>query len=269
MLGLSPNVSNKNTQVLRYSTAMREPRAPLLLIRFDERKYAVTFTDASGIDGGQRGRLHHGALPHAGLAGALRQRRSLQRRGSIPDHSAQPGHRPDDPEFHPLGLGEACQADRRPGSDPDRPGGPNGTGGVTFGLSDANLFLRFKGGGPSFVQPAPSPIRLNEWNHITMESYFGTLYYSVNGVDGQGGSHARVASINPQIVIGAAQQPSSNTEPDQGSNTVIPLIQVEHFAGAIDDVLIRIGRLTIPAASRPSSPGATTQTISSCAPARR
>jgi hypothetical protein len=75
------------------------------------------------------------------------------------------------------------------------PGGPNGTGGVTFGLSDANLFMRFEGGGPSFDQPAPSPIRLNEWNHITVESFFGDLYFSVNGVDVLGDSHTRVASI--------------------------------------------------------------------------
>jgi hypothetical protein len=238
VLGFSPDVAN-TPQALRYDTALGEPQAPLLLTRFDERKDAATFADASGSTAGNVASCTTGSCPTSGVQGRFGNAvhfNGVDQFLTIPPNQAIGQMTPNftlSAWVKPVKL-TGVQTVIQIG-----PGGPNGTGGVTFGLSDANLFMRFEGGGPSFVQPAPSPIRLNEWNHITVESFFGDLYYSVNGVDVLGGSHTRVASITPQIVIGAARQPSSNTEPDPESDTAIPLIQVEHFAGAIDDVLIQ------------------------------
>jgi hypothetical protein len=236
--GFNPHVPNDSTALL-YQTALIEKQAPLLLTRFEERAGAASFADSSGSTAGNVAGCDAATCPIAGVQGRFGNAAHFN--GTDQYLTIPPNEAIGKPQTNftvsawvkPAKL-SGTQAVVQIG-----PGGPNGVGGFTFGLSDANLFVRFEGGGPSFVQPAPSPIRLNEWNHITVESFFGSLYFSVNGLDVLGGSHTKVASSNPKIVIGAAQQPSSNVPPDQQSGATIPLIQIEHFAGAIDEVLIQ------------------------------
>jgi hypothetical protein len=242
VLGFSPFVAN-TPQALRYDTALGEPQAPLLLTRFDERKDAATFADSSGSTAGNVASCKKGICPTSGVQGRFGNAvhfNGVDQFLTIPPNPAIGAMRTDytlSAWVKPVTL-TGVQAVIQIG-----PGGPNGTGGVTFGLSDANLFVRFEGGSGTFTQILPADtLRLNAWNHITAEIYIdqGYLYFSVNGqAFGGDPSFVKPVSLNPVITIGAAQQPSSNTPPDQGSDTAIPLIQVEHFAGTIDDVLIQ------------------------------
>ncbi len=234
--GFNPNVPNDG-RVLRYDATLHESKAPLLFTRFEEREGAATFTDSSGATVGNVAGCAVATCPIAGVEGRFGNAihfNGVDQFLSIPANPAIGQLTTNytlSAWIKPANL-EGTQAVIQIG-----PGGPNGVGGLTFGLSDANLFLRLEGGGGTVVQPAPAAIVLNQWNHIMVESFFGTLYFSVNGRDAQGPASAKSPSLSPSIVIGAAQQPQTNTPPDD--STPVPLVQIEHFAGRIDEVLIQ------------------------------
>jgi hypothetical protein len=241
VLGFNPHTPN-DPMALRYTTEVRESQAPLLLTRFDERAGATTFADASGSTAGNVAACGAGSCPSAGMQGRFGNAahfNGIDQYLTIPANPAIGAMRTNftlSAWVKPAKL-TGVQAVIQIG-----PGGPNGAGGVTFGLSDDDLFVRFEGGGGAFVQPlAPGVIPLDQWSQIGVEvwSDVGTLYMYVNGVDrGSQNSILKPVSSNPVITIGAAQQPESDVPPDK-EDPDMPAMQTDHFAGAIDDVLIQ------------------------------
>ncbi|MBI1294207.1 hypothetical protein GC175_04525 [bacterium] len=238
--GFNPNIRNDPT-VLVYKGEVSEPKAPLLLTRFEEATNAKTFKDTSLANGRNIAGCGGDTCPISGLRGRFGNAVHFD---GVDDFLITPA----DPRIGNLStdfsLAAWIKPDRLTGTQAVihiGPGGPNGVGGITFGLQDDDLFVRFEGGGGTFTKALdPGVIPLGEWTHISMD-LFGTdaaLYLYVNGVDlGSQLSVLKPVSLNPQVVIGAAQQPINNTVPADGS--AVPTMQVDPFAGGIDEVFIQ------------------------------
>ena len=239
VLGFNPHVPN-DPRALFYTAELRESSAPLLLTRFEERVGAVTFADSSGSRAGNVASCAAPSCPIAGIRGRFGN--AIHFNGSDQYLTIPPN-----PEIGALttyyALAAWVKPERLSGTQAVihiGPGGPNGTGGVTFGLSDDDLFVRFEGGGGTVTQPlAPGVIPLNEWSQITFGSVPDSLIFTVNGrLAGVQNGVAKQASSNPQIVIGAAQLPESDVAPGM-NDASMPMMQNEYFAGAIDEVVIQ------------------------------
>ncbi len=218
--GFNPNIASDPT-VLIYKGLLREPKAPLLLIRFDEAAKASTFVDSSTKgDGKNDAACTAGNCPTSGLRGRFGNAVHFD---GVDDHLITPP----DPRIGNLRtditLSAWIKADRLTGTQTVihmGPGGPNGVGGFSFGLQDDDLFLRYEGGGGTFTQALdPGVIPLGQWTQIGVEIYpvEDRLYFYVNGIDkGNQIAILNPASNNPQIVIGAAQRPATDTPPGVG-----------------------------------------------------
>jgi hypothetical protein len=238
--GFNPTIRNDPT-VLVYKGEVSEPKAPLLLTRFEEGANAKTFRDTSIANGRKIAGCRGDTCPISGLSGRFGNAVHFD---GVDDFLITPA----DPRIGNLStdfsLAAWIKPDRLTGTQAVihiGPGGPNGTGGLTFGLQDDDLFVRFEGGGGTFTKALdPGVIPLGQWTHISMD-LFGTdaaLYMYVNGVDlGSQLSVLKSVSLNPRVVIGAAQQPINNTVPADGS--AVPTMQVDPFAGGIDEVFIQ------------------------------
>lgn len=240
--GFNPNVSNDPT-VLLYEGKVAEPKAPLLLARFEETTGAVTFADASSLTTGNTAACVSPTCPTAGMRGRFGN-------AVFFDGATQYLAIPANKAIGDLRTNITLSAWVKPGKLTGRqavihigPGGPNGLGGLTFGLNDDDLYLQFEGLAAAGlrVQPlAAGALALNQWSHIAVEIYGagGQLYFDANGVlVGQQSGLVKAASIHPEILIGAAQQPASTTPP--GKDGVVPNVRIDYFAGAIDEVLIQ------------------------------
>jgi len=240
IFGFNPNLTNDPT-VLVYKGQVVEERAPLLLTRFDEAGNAATFLDTAAPSGRNTAGCQGNACPRSGVRGRFGNAAHFD---GVDDFASTPA----DPRIGAMRTNFTLSAWVKPlkltGTQAViqiGPGGPNGAGGFTFGLSDANLFVRFEGGGGTFVQTLPvGSIPLNQWTQIGVEvwSSNGSLYMYVNGVErGVQTSILKPVSANPIVTIGAARQPATNTPPADGSP--VPNVVVDPFAGSIDEVLIQ------------------------------
>jgi hypothetical protein len=236
--GFNPHVPNDSTALL-YETALREWQAPLLLTRFEERAGAASFADSSGSTAGNVAGCAADTCPIAGVQGRFGNAAYFN--GTDQYLTIPPNEAMGRPQAY-LTASAWIKPTKLSGTQTVvqiGPGGPNGAGGVAFGLSDANLFVRFEGGGGTFVKSLPAGlIPLNQWTHIGVEVWGNLLYMYVNGVDmGAENSIHKQISTNPYVIIGAAQRPATDTPP--ADKSIVPLVQIEHFAGAIDEVLIQ------------------------------
>ncbi|MCB0114005.1 MAG: hypothetical protein KDD84_07935, partial [Caldilineaceae bacterium] len=237
LYGFNPNVDDADKAML-YDSTLVETQAPLLLTRFEERSGAISFRDAVSADASAAG-CTVDTCPVAGIQGRFGNAAFFN---GVDQFVEMPPKRSIGQLSGSYTLSAWVKPTKLSGVQTViqiGPGGPNSVGSVAFGLSDGNLFLRVEGVGTDVqAPPGGTTLTLNQWNHIMVESYFNTLYFSVNGQYVNGGTLAKQTSDNPRITIGAAQQPESGVAPtgdDQGS---VPLTQIDHFAGAIDEVVI-------------------------------
>lgn len=240
--GFNPSVSNDPT-VLLYEGKVLEPQAPLLLARFEETTGAAAFADSAAVDSTIVAACAAATCPGAGFRGRFGNAivfDGLTQYLSIPPQKA----------IGDLRTNITLSAWVKPGKLNGNqavihigPGGANGLGGLTFGLSDDDLYLQFEGLGAAGLRLQPlaaGALALNQWSHIAVEIYGagGQLYFDLNGaLVGQQSGLVKAVSPRPAIVIGASQRPASDTPP--GKDGVVPTVRADHFAGAIDEILIQ------------------------------
>ena len=174
--GFNPNVSN-DPAVLIYEAKVTERQSPLLLARFEEKTGATAFADSSAATGGNVAACKTASCPTAGLRGRFGN--ALHFNGTdhylaIPPNKAIGALRTN------ITLSAWVKPDKLAGLQAVvqiGPGGANGAGGLTFGLSDDDLYVQFEGLGAAGlrVQPlAPGALALNQWSHIAVEIYGST-----------------------------------------------------------------------------------------------
>ena len=197
--------------------------SPLLLVRFEERMGATTFADAAVAAGGNIAACirfePEASCPTAGHRGRFGN--ALHFDGTDQYLVIAPNKAIGDLRTN-ISLSAWVKPSKLTGQQAVihiGPGGANGVGGLTFGLSGDDLYVQFEGLGAAGlrVQPlAAGVIALDQWSHIAVEIYgdTGQLYFDANGVliaDQPG--LVKAISPNPEIIIGAAQQPASNVAP--------------------------------------------------------
>ncbi|MDQ1301418.1 MAG: LamGL protein, partial [Chloroflexota bacterium] len=240
--GFNPNVANDPT-VLIYEAQVTEPESPLLLTRFEERTGAKTFSDSATAAAGGNIAACIGSCPTAGHRGRFGN--ALHFNGTD-QHLAIPPNKAIGDLRTNISLSAWVKPSKLTGQQAVihiGPGGANGAGGLTFGLSGDDLYVQFEGLGAAGLRVqllAAGVIALDQWSHIAVEIYgnTGQLYFYANDVtSGNQPGLVKVISHNPEIIIGAAQQPASNVAP--GKDGTIPNVQVNHFAGLLDEALIQ------------------------------
>lgn len=242
--GFNPNLANEST-ALRYDARVIETKAPLLLTRFDEGSNASTFVDSSTGVVANNATCATGKCPVAGVRGRFGN--AVFFNGIDQYLTSAPN-----PAIGNLRSNITLSAWVKPSKLSGKqaviqigPGGPNGIGGLTFGLLDNGLYVQYEGGKGIFTQPLPGGIiALDQWSYIAIELYrvndtTHQLYFYANSNVERGvvAGLQKDISVNPEIVIGAAQQPAANVPPNKDGS--LATVRTDYFAGAIDEVLIQ------------------------------